>query len=157
MESGVSLAPTPAPPPIRAASAGMSSILVVAGGPPDTVRFAVEQARLHRATLFVLFVREVSVIIFPDPGVSLAEDEEAQAAFKMARRWGEEQGVTVTPLYAVCDVPETVILGQTAALGVDYLILGFTPQPRMVRLLKGSLTARVAKKLPQEIRLVVYG
>lgn len=148
-------APAPAPSPVPAARMPVTSLLVAVRGPTDTLRFAVEQARLYGAMLFVLFVREIAVLV--DAGESLAEDPQAQAAFEAARRLGEEHGVRVVPLYTISDAPDAVILDQAATLGVDYLILGATARNRMVRLLKGDMIARIAEKLPEEIKLLIYG
>jgi nucleotide-binding universal stress UspA family protein len=145
----------PAPAPARAAPSPVTSLLVAVRGPTDTLRFAAEQAHLYGATLFVLFVREIAVLV--DAGESLAEDPQAQAAFEAARRLGEEHGVRVVPLYTISNAPDAVILDQAATLGVDYLILGATARHRMVRLLKGDLIARIAEKLPEEIKLLIYG
>ncbi|OGG55766.1 MAG: hypothetical protein A3F84_16560 [Candidatus Handelsmanbacteria bacterium RIFCSPLOWO2_12_FULL_64_10] len=149
------LIPTLAPAPVRVAPTPVTSLLVAVRGATDTLRFAVEQARLYGATLFVLVVREIAVLV--DAGESLAEDPQAQATFEAAGRLGEEYGVKVVPLYTVSSEPDAVILDQAATLGVDYLILGATARHRMVRLLKGNLIARIAEKLPEEIKLLIYG
>jgi len=147
--------PTLAPAPVRAAPIPVTSLLVAIRGPTETLRFAVEQARLYGAMLFVLVVREIAVLV--DAGESLAEDPQAQATFEAAGRLGEEYGVKVVPLYTISSDPDAVILDQAATLGVDYLILGATARHRMVRLLKGDLIARIAEKLPEEIKLLIYG
>jgi hypothetical protein len=40
---------------------------------------------------------------------------------------------------------------------VDYVILGSTARARMVRLLKGDVVARITERLPEEIKLLIYG
>jgi nucleotide-binding universal stress UspA family protein len=101
----------------------------------------------------VLFVREINVNVFG--GESFAEDAEARRVFEKAK---EAAGETpMIPIYAVSNAPEDVILDQAATLGVDYVILGSTARARMVRLLKGDVVARIAERLPEEIKLLIYG
>ena len=115
-------------------------------------RFAVDQARLQGATLFV---REIALPV--NAGESLEEDPEAQATFESAEGFGNEFGVKVISLYTVSESADWVILDQAATLGVDHLILGATARNRMVRLLRGDMVVRIAEDLPEEIKLLIYG
>lgn len=131
----------------------VNSILVAVRGATDTLRFAAEEARLRNAALYTLFVREINVPI--PAGESLAEDAEARGVFQAAKEVAGE--VPMIPIYAVSDAPEDVILDQAATLGVDYIILGTSARARMVRLLKGDVITRIAERLPEEIKLLIYG
>jgi nucleotide-binding universal stress UspA family protein len=131
----------------------VNSILVAVRGATDTLRFAAEEARLRNAGLYTLFVREINVAI--PGGESLAEDGEARKVFETARKVAGD--VPMIPIYAVSDAPADVILDQAATLGVDYVVLGSTARARMVRLLKGDVVAQIAERLPEEIKLLIYG
>jgi amino acid transporter len=130
-----------------------ATILEAVRAVTDTLRFAIEEARLRGATLYVLFVREIAI-----QGVAEAtadQDATAQAIFETARQLGE--GVDIIPLYCVSDDSPSMILDQAATLGVDYLILGSSSRNRLVHLLRGSVIQEVASNLPEEIRLIIHG
>lgn len=131
----------------------INAILVAARGVTPTLRFAIEQARIYRAQLIVLFVREQYTTI-PVPVIE-AEDEEAQAVFKAAKTIAGE--VEVVTIYAVSDDPAWTILDNAAISGVDLLILGHTKRGSLTRMMRGDLMARLAENLPEEIRLVIVG
>lgn len=129
------------------------TILVAVRGVTETLRFAVEEARLRGATLYVLFVREIAI-----RGVAaerLDQDPTAQAIFTAARQLAD--GTTIIPLYCVSDDSASMILDQAATLGVDYLILGTSTRNRLVHLLRGNVIQEVASKLPEEIKLIIHG
>jgi amino acid transporter len=129
------------------------AILVSVRGVTDTLRFAIEEARLRGATLYVLFVREIAIQGVAE--ASAEQDPTAQAIFSAARQLGE--GVDIIPLYCVSDDAPSMILDQAATLGVDYLILGGSSRNRLVHLLRGSVIQEVANHLPEEIRLIIHG
>lgn len=130
-----------------------SSVLVAVRGVTGTLRFAIEEARLRNAVLFVLFVRELSVPSVTD-GL-WAQDEVAQDVFRSAQE--QSKGVPVVPLYCVSDEPWSIILDQAATLGVDYLILGASARSVLMKALRGSVIQEVANQLPEEIGLLIYG
>jgi len=132
----------------------VASLLVAVRGVTDTLRFAVEEARFRQATLYVLFVREIAVPLL-GPEAPQGIDPEAQQVFATAQALSNE--VKVIPLYAVSSAPAEVILDQAATLGVDYLILGGSVRSKLVKVLKGDVIDQVARQLPEEIKLVIYG
>jgi nucleotide-binding universal stress UspA family protein len=85
----------------------------------------------------------------------LSEDTEAQEVFSAAKTLSN--GLKVIPLYAVSNAPAEVILDEAATMGADYLILGGSARGKMVKLLKGNVIEEVAKQLPEEIKLIIYG
>ncbi|MCS7048746.1 MAG: universal stress protein [Verrucomicrobiae bacterium] len=129
----------------------VTAIMVAARGVTPTLRFAVEQARVNRAQLFVLFIREQHTSI-PVPLVE-AEDEEAQEVFNAAKSIAGD--VNVTTIYAVSDDPAWTILDNAAIAGVDMLILGHSRRSALTRMLRGDLLERLAAQLPEEIQLVI--
>jgi len=135
--------------------------LVAARGVTPVLRFALEEARLRQAGLYVLFVKEVAVVLTRTlPGQHRArwqEDPAAAAIMTAMLRLGEEHGVTVIPVFAVSDNPALTILDLAATLGVDMLMLGSPQRTRLVQLLKGNVVTEVARSLPENIQLLIHG
>jgi amino acid transporter len=140
---------------------GGQSILVAARGLTPVLRFAFEEARLRRATLYVLYVRELAVSL-PAP-LPLREQPKWQNNSKAAEIMysmldlGRKHQVTVVPLYIVSDTPAGTILDLAATLGIDYLMLGSTHRHRLVSILKGDVVTQVARNLPENIQLILHG
>ncbi len=140
-------------PAMTAATGG--AILVAARGPTDVLKFAVDEAALRGAVLYVLFVREIAVTI---PTTShWRNDPDASAVFKAARELAGPRGVQVLPVYTNSDSPAPIILDLAATVGVEYLIMGGSHRSRLVNLLKGDVIGDVARQLPPNIRLLIYG
>jgi nucleotide-binding universal stress UspA family protein len=137
------------------------SILVAARGLNPVLKFALEEARLRQGTLYVLYVKEIAVSM-PGP-VNVTErprwqdDKEASAIMLRMLALGKENNVTVVPVYMVSDDPAATILDLSATLGVDLLVLGTPHRHAMVRLLKGNVVTEVARNLPENIQLIIYG
>jgi amino acid transporter len=137
------------------------SILVAARGLNPVLRFALEEARLREGPLYVLYVKEVAVAI-PGPVASLAkprwqDDKVASEIMYQMMRMAKETGVAMVPVYTVSDDPAATILDLSATLGIDILVLGTPHRHAMVRLLKGNVVTEVAKNLPENIQLIIYG
>jgi nucleotide-binding universal stress UspA family protein len=139
---------------------GDQTILVAARGMTPVLRFALEEARLRKGNLYVLYVKELAVN-FPAPLIAQSskwqEDKQASAIMYPMLQLGKEYDVTVIPLYGVSDNPAATILDNAAILGADLLILGATHRAVLVSLLKGNVVTEVARHLPENIQLVIYG
>lgn len=138
-----------------------NTILVAARGLNPVLRFALEEARLRNASLYVLFVKEVAVTL-PGPVEShdpprWQDDEEASRIMYTMIALAKENAVPVVPLYALSDNPAGTILDLSATLGVDILMLGTSHRRTLVSLLKGNIVTEVAKSLPENIQVVIYG
>jgi amino acid transporter/nucleotide-binding universal stress UspA family protein len=136
-------------------------IMVAARGVTQVLSFALEEAQLRKATLCVLFVKEVSVY-FSDgtQGIGKARwqnDPEAKAIMSLMFKLGQERGICVLPVYAVSQDPSETILDLSATMGVDCLILGASQRSTMAHLLRGSVATNVAQQLPDSIRLIIFG
>lgn len=137
------------------------SILVAARGMNPVLRFALEEARLRQGSLYVLYVKEVAVAI-PGP-VSVTEkprwqnDKVASEIMYRMISLGKENNVPVVPVYMVSDDPASTILDLSATLGIDMLVLGTPHRHALTRLLKGNVVTEVARSLPENIQLVIYG
>jgi nucleotide-binding universal stress UspA family protein len=137
------------------------SILVAARGLNPVLRFALEEARLRESRLYVLYVKEVAVTIpgpVTTPQVARWQDDPvaSQIMYRMMAL-GTEYSVAVLPVYLVSDDPSATILDVAATLGIDMLVLGTPHRHAMVRLLKGNVVTEVAKNLPENIQLIIYG
>ncbi|PYI83371.1 MAG: amino acid transporter [Verrucomicrobia bacterium] len=138
------------------------SILVAARGLTPVLRFALEEASLRQGSVYVLYVKEVAVSL---PGalpgtepVRWQDDRHASEIMYGVLELGRQNNVPVIPLYAVSDNPAGTILDLAATLGVDMLVLGTSHHRRtLASLLKGNVVNEVAKNLPENIRLVIYG
>jgi nucleotide-binding universal stress UspA family protein len=135
-------------------------IMVSARGITPVLRFALDEAKLRKATLCVLFVKEVAVFISAAGSGGRArwqDDPEAAAIMCLMLKLGTEVGVDVLPVYAVSTNPAGTILDLAATMGVDYLMLGASHRLSMARLLKGNVVEEVARGLPEDIQLLIYG
>lgn len=137
------------------------SILVAARGLTPVLSFALEEARLRNATLYVLFVKEISIPILGTPSTPIPtrwqDDPEASKIMTTMLALGEKYNVNVFPIYTISDNAATTILDISATLGVDMLILGASQRQAMVKILRGNLIDQVAKSLPENIQLVIHG
>jgi amino acid transporter/nucleotide-binding universal stress UspA family protein len=136
-------------------------IMVAARGVTPALAFALEEAQLRKATLCVLYVKEIAVYFSAGlTNVGRArwqDDPEAQTIMSLMMKIGEERGVCVLPVYAVGEDAASTILDLSATLGVDYLIIGASQRTAMAKLLGGSVVTSVAQQLPDSIRLVIFG
>ena len=136
-------------------------IMVAARGITQVLGFALDEAQLRKATLYVLYVKEIAVFYARGPTVpgrpKWQDDPEAAAIMSTIRRLGTERDVCVLPLYAVSEDAATTILDLAATLGIDYLIIGASQRTAMAKLLRGSVATNVAAQLPDSIRLIIYG
>jgi nucleotide-binding universal stress UspA family protein len=136
-------------------------IMVAARGVTPALAFALEEAQLRKATLCVLYVKEIAVYFSAGlTNVGRArwqDDPEAQTIMSLMMKIGEERGVCVLPVYAVGEDAASTILDLSATLGVDYLIIGASQRTAMAKLLGGSVVTNVAQQLPDSIRLVIFG
>jgi amino acid transporter/nucleotide-binding universal stress UspA family protein len=136
-------------------------IMVAARGITPALGFALEEAQLRKATLCVLYVKEIAVYFTGGPTqvgrARWQEDPAANAIMTLTMRLGAERGIPVQPVYAVSEDAASTILDLSATLGVDYLIIGASQRTAMAKLLGGSVVTGVAQQLPDSIRLVIFG
>lgn len=136
-------------------------IMVAVRGITPVLRYALDEAQLRKATLLVLYVKEVAVFFHGGPTTvgraKWQEDPEASAIMALVQTLGRERGVNVVPVYAVSDDPATTILDLSATLGIEYLMLGSSHRIGLSKLLKGNVIERVAAGLPDDIQLVIHG
>ncbi|MEA2648741.1 MAG: hypothetical protein QOG61_1176 [Candidatus Binataceae bacterium] len=136
-------------------------IMVAARGITSVLSFALDEAQLRKATLCVLYVKEIAVYFSGGP-VPLGrarwqDDPEANAIMSLMMKLGAERDICVLPVYAVSEDAAVTILDLSATLGVDYLMIGASQRNALAHLLRGSVVTSVAQQLPDSIQLVIYG
>ncbi|PYI59254.1 MAG: amino acid transporter [Verrucomicrobia bacterium] len=136
-------------------------IMVAARGITPVLGFAMDEAQLRKATLCVLYVKEVAVY-YTAAGTPLGrakwqDDPEANAIMSSMVKLGEERDICVVPLYAVSQDAAATIVDLAATMGIDFLVIGASQRSAMAKLLRGSVATNVAQQLPDSIRLVIYG
>lgn len=136
-------------------------IMVAARGFTPVLSFALDEAQLRKACLFVLYVKEVA-IYYTAAGTRLGrakweDDPEAHAIMTSVAKLGQERGVSVVPLYAVSQDAAATIVDLAATMGVDYLVIGATQRTALTKLLRGSVVTNVAQHLPESIQLLIFG
>ena len=136
-------------------------IMVAARGITPVLSFALDEAQLRKACLFVLFVKEVA-IYYTAAGTRLGrakweDDPEANAIMTSVAKLGQERAVPVVPLYAVSQDASATIVDLAATMGVDYLVIGASQRTAMAKLLRGSVATNVAQQLPESIHLLIFG
>jgi nucleotide-binding universal stress UspA family protein len=136
-------------------------IMVAARGITPVLGFALEEAQLRKAALYVLYVKEIAIFYGggPIPGGRgrWQNDPAATAIMSMMLKLGAERDICVLPLYVVSEDAAATILDLAATMGVDCLIIGASQRTAMTKLLRGSVATNVAQQLPESIRLIIYG
>ncbi len=134
-------------------------IMVAARGITPVLRFALDEAQLRGAMLFVLYVKELAVFApaaLPRGRSRWQDDSHAATIMSLMVQIGQERGIKVVPVYTVSDDPSATILDFSATFGIDYLMLGASHRISMTKLLKGSVVETVAAGLPEEIQLIIH-
>ncbi len=137
------------------------SIMVAARGITPVLRFALEEARLRRGALYVVYIKELAVNlparIETTERPRWQDDRRAAEIMYGMLEMGRENDVRVVPVYSISDNPALSILDLSATLGVDILVLGAPHRQTLAALLKGNIVTEVAKNLPENIQLIIHG
>jgi amino acid transporter/nucleotide-binding universal stress UspA family protein len=152
---------TPAGTPPRPQPTQVQAIMVAARGWTPVLHFAIEEARLRGAILYVLYVRLVSVSM-PSPAAQQEppkwqNDRPAAEIMHGMKDLAATANVRMLPVYAVSDDVATSVLDLSATLGIDMLILGAPQRSALAALLRGDVVTEVAKHLPDTIQLLIHG
>jgi nucleotide-binding universal stress UspA family protein len=149
------------PATMRSHVSDTQKIMVAARGLTPVLSFALDEAELRNATLFVLYVKEVAVY-YTAGGTRLGkarwqDDPEANAIMSLMIKLGSEREICVVPLYAVSQDAAATIVDLSATMGVDFLFIGATQRTALANLLRGSVVTSVAQQLPESIQLLIFG
>jgi nucleotide-binding universal stress UspA family protein len=145
---------------LRAPAAETQKILVSVRGLTPVLSFALDEAEIRKAALYVLYVREIAVLY---PGTtsngpaSWKDDPEASAILNTAIQIGKSRGVAVIPLFATATEAAPLIVDTAATIGADFLILGASGRGSLAKVLRGNVATQVAASLPDNIQLIIHG
>jgi len=146
---------------LRPRTGAVQKMMVAARGVTPVLRFALEEARMRQASLYILFVKELAVSLpgaLSEPVRPRWQDDPQAAAIMYAMLdLGKTHNVPVVPLFAVSEDPAAIIVDLSATLGVDMLILGASRRRFFAQLLKGDVIASIARGLPENIELLIQG
>jgi amino acid transporter/nucleotide-binding universal stress UspA family protein len=120
-----------------------------------TLDFALKEAEEIRRPLYLLFVREQTVITSEDRRRKWMDDEEAGRIFRYAKERVDGKA-TMLPCYAVSDSAAGTIVDVAATVGASRLILGAPHRGALVSLLRGNIVREVSDLLPEDIELLVF-
>lgn len=139
----------------------VNAIMVAARGFTPVLQFAVDEARLRGAILYVLYVR-VIVVAMPSPAARhepprWQNDRPAAELMHGMLELGNKTSVKILPVYAVSDDVAASILDLSDTLGIDMLVLGAPQRSSLTALLRGDVVTEVARHLPDTIQLVIHG
>jgi nucleotide-binding universal stress UspA family protein len=137
------------------------AIMVAARGWTRVLYYALEEAKMRGAILYVLYVRVLAVSM-PSPAArpetpKWQKDPPAAEIMNGMLDLANAAGAKVLPVYAVSDDIAGSILDLSATLGIDMLILGAPQRTSLAALLRGDVVTEVAKHLPDTIQLVIHG
>ncbi len=130
-------------------------MLCAVRGMGRTLDFALKEAEQTRRPLYLLFVREQTIITAEDRRRKWVNDDEAGAIFRYAKDKVDGKA-TVLPCYAVSDSAAGTIVDVAATVGASRLLLGAPNRNSVLNLLRGNIVREVSGLLPEEIDLLVY-
>jgi len=144
---------------LRHPVAEAQKILVSIRGLTPVLGFAFDEAELRKASLYILYVREVAVLYpgSPLPSTNWKDDPEASAILNTALQIGKTRGITTVPIYAAAPSAASLIVDTAATLGADFLILGASHRGSLTKMLRGNVASEVAASLPDNIHLIIHG
>ncbi len=144
---------------LRQPTPNTQKILVCVRGLTPVLGFAFDEADLRKATLYVLYVREVAVLYQGNTGTpqTWKDDPEASAILQSAIQIGNTRGITTIPIFASAPSAAPLIVDTAATLGADFLILGATHRGSLTKVLRGNVASEVAASLPDNIQLIIHG
>jgi nucleotide-binding universal stress UspA family protein len=130
-------------------------MLCAVRGMGRTLDFALKEAEEIHRPLYLLFVREQSVITGEDRRRKWVDDEEAGRIFHYAKDRVDGKA-TMLPCYAVSDSAAGTIVDVAATVGASRLILGAPNRGALSSLLRGNIVREVSDLLPEDIELLVF-
>ena len=136
-------------------AADTAPILAAIRGKGRTLDFALKEAARLERTLYLLFVREQTIITNEDQRRKWVNDAEAQDIFQYAKARVGGQAM-VLPCYAVSDSAAGTIVDVAATVGASRLILGSPQRSTLLNLLRGNIVRDVGALLPEDVELVVF-
>jgi amino acid transporter len=116
------------------------------------LNFAVEEAKIRNALLFVLRIKEVAVGLLPE-----RLEMETNGAEKRISEVCERAGIDYQSISVPSNEVGYTITEYAATFGVERVIVGPHSRNLIESVLRGSTIRSVSSLLPEEIRLVIFG
>ncbi len=136
---------------------GQPHVLVATRGGRKLLEFAANYCRKTNSAMFVLFVRQVNVVMTGGSDVvNVNEDDEAVRAFALAEEICRKGGVPMMPMYVVSQDVAYTILDFAATYGVEAVLMGVSREGTLLRALRGDVITAVADNLPEDISLLIH-
>ena len=120
-----------------------------------TLDFALREAQQTRRPLYLLFVREQTIITVRGPAAQVGQRRRGGRDLYLREGTGDGKA-TVLPCYAVSDSAAGTIVDVAATVGASRLLLGAPNRNSVLNLLRGNIVREVSALLPEEIDLLVY-
>jgi amino acid transporter/nucleotide-binding universal stress UspA family protein len=135
-------------------------VLVATRGGRRLLEFAANYCHKTHASMYVLFVRQVNVVMTGGGDGARAhrveEDQEAVKAFAQAAEICQKAGVPMMPMYVVSPDVAYTILDFSATYGVEAVLMGVSRVGTLLRALRGDVISAVADNLPEDISLLIH-
>jgi nucleotide-binding universal stress UspA family protein len=135
-------------------------VLVATRGGVRLLEFAANYCRRTHSSMYVLFVRQVNVVMTGGGNGARApnvnEDADAVKAFAQAAEICKKAGVPMLPMYVVSPDIAYTILDFAATYGVEAVLMGVSRVGALLRALRGDVITAVADSLPEDISLLIH-
>ena len=135
-------------------------VLVATRGGRRLLEFAAHYCHRTNATMYVLFVRQLNVVMTGGGDGARAhnvhEDQDAVKAFAQAAEICQKAGVPMLPMYVVSPDVAYTILDFAATYGVEAVLMGVSRVGAILRALRGDVISAVADNLPEDISLLIH-
>lgn len=116
------------------------------------LRQACHEAKLRNSFLFILSVKEISIVGFLPQKIQT----DAFPTFEWIKEICDEYGVPYKVITIISNEVGYSISEHAAMFGVERLLLGTTKRKLMEKALRGDVIREVSGWLPEEIQLVIY-
>jgi amino acid transporter len=134
-------------------------VLVATRGGKKLLEFAAHYCQKTGSSMYVLFVRQVNVVMTGGNGSrapNVSDDAEAVKAFAQAAEICRKAGVQMLPMYVVSPDIAYTILDFAATYGVEAVLMGVSRVGALLRALRGDVITAVADNLPEDISLLIH-
>lgn len=142
-------APAPAP--------ALRVLVPVTRDEPGLLDFALEECRIRRAEMILLFLRPMAVTpMGPIPLPGLSEDDEARATFARVGSEADRVGVPLRTIYAATGDRPAAIGEFAGTCQVDVVVVGSPRRGRIARYLTRDSTPSILALLPERASLMIH-
>ncbi|HEY4329071.1 MAG TPA: universal stress protein [Phycisphaerae bacterium] len=133
-------------------------VLVATRGGRKLLEFSANYCRKTYSAMYVLFVRQINVVMTGGSGDApdVNEDADAVKAFAVAGDICARAGVGMHPIYVVSSDVAYTILDFAATYGVEAVLMGVSREGALLRALRGDVITAVADNLPEDISLLIH-